>query len=119
MAIEIGPRALRLDIRKVVEELSDVLGTSSVALLGGVRDTRSVRGWMAGDYAPRDQQPLRFALQLVDILRTREKPDVIRAWFEGVNHLLEDENPLLVIARSSDATTKKALVSAARQFISE
>lgn len=117
MPATIEMRAVRLKIEDVVCELKAILGPRSVALLGGVRDTRSVRAWINGEYPPSNERALRFALQIADIIGSREERDVVRAWFEGTNHLLDDENPLLLIANRSDSN--KALLSAARQFISE
>lgn len=111
-------RAQRLPIRDVVKELADVLGIHMVAVIGGETSTRAVRAWRDGDYAPRADDELRLALQVVDVLATREAKDVIRAWFGGLNHLLDDENPALLIAK--EFTSKgKSVLNAARAFVSQ
>jgi len=107
----------RLGVTEVTSELVAVLGAPTVAILGDVQDTRSVRAWAKGEYPPDKEDNLRFALQVVYILQVREGPGTIRAWFAGMNDLLEDENPALLIGAGPDADTKKRILRAARHFV--
>ena len=52
-----------LPIRVVVAELVRILGTTDMAVLGGVNETRAVAQWMT-DREPQRQDALRFALVL-------------------------------------------------------
>ena len=76
-----------------------------------------MRAWAKREYATDNEDNLRFALQVVHILGTREASDTIRAWFAGMNDLLADENPALLIGAGPDANTKKRILGAARHFI--
>lgn len=111
-------RSQRMPIEDVVRDLVDVLGTHMVAVIGGGASTRAVRAWRDGEYEPRGKDALRLALRVADILATREKKDVIRAWFGGLNHLLNDENPALVISKRSGSASRSVLI-AARAFVSQ
>lgn len=123
MAIAVEPariRALTLTPIEVVRELTDILGSKVVALIGGVRDTRSVRAWLRDESPPTRIDALRLALRVADIIRTRDRDDVVRAWFGGTNQMLDSENPALFIAsRFEQHTDQKKVIDAARAFISE
>ena len=62
--------AMELPIADVVSELIDLLGATTVAVIGGVRETRAVQQWTNGR-EPQRQHVLRFALQLRDHGRRR------------------------------------------------
>lgn len=111
---------LRLDPPDLVRSLTETLGARLVALIGGAKDTRSVRSWSSGESAPRNLTRLQLAKQVIDVIATRDKADVIRAWFSGVNHYLDDENPALLIAHDGDnPVTAKRIIQAARAFVAE
>jgi hypothetical protein len=105
---------------ELVQELVSHLGAPLTALVGGVKDTRSVRQWMASDGSPRDAAlvRLRSALQIVDVLKLRFEDDVVKAWFTGMNPLLEDRSPILILADEDEASFT-AVLQAARRFVSE
>jgi hypothetical protein len=110
---------LRLPIKDVVSNLAHILGAPIVAVLGGAKSTRSVRQWMSGEVVPGQDGRLRVALSVVHILQTREKPDVIRAWFAGNDPHLDDKNPVVLLAEQDGAATRELVIAAARNFISE
>jgi hypothetical protein len=109
--------AFRIETPTLVKGLTDVLGARMVALIGGAKSTRSVRAWLAGDYAPDNLDQLRLAHQIVQILLERDQPDVVRAWFSGINEMLDDENPALLLAQQGDEpSVARRLMRAARAF---
>jgi hypothetical protein len=111
-------QSLRLEPKELTKNLTDILGARMVAFLGGAKSTRSVRGWIRGEYPPSQLDHLHLAKQLVDVILTRDEPDVVRAWFAGVNHLLDDQSPAVLLASHGDQSdTKRALIQAARAFI--
>jgi hypothetical protein len=111
-------RSQRIPIQQVVDELVDALGAPMVAVIAGEASTRAVRAWRNGEYQPKNGQvELRFALRIVDIIATRNEKDVIKAWFGGLNDLLNDQNPALLIA-SGDHAAMRDVLNAARAFIS-
>lgn len=105
---------------QLVRELAAVLGAPLVAVIAGVRDTRSVRQWMSNQSEPRDKAlvRLRTAMQIVDILRLSEEPDVIKAWFAGLNPLLDDQNPARLVGTGDEADWRR-VIHAARRYVSE
>ena len=56
-----------LPIREVVRELVQILGSTTVAAIGGVKETRAVQQWTV-DREPQRPHVLRFALQLALML---------------------------------------------------
>jgi len=62
---------MSLRIAQVVEELVELLGASTVAVIGGVNETRAVQQWIA----------------------TSGNPERARAWFAGSNPHLDDKCP--------------------------
>lgn len=114
------PRAMTLKSVEVVRELTGILGSKVVALIGGVKDTRSVRAWLRNDSPPSNLDALRLALRVADIIRTRDRDDVVRAWFGGTNQMLDGKNPALFVARHYEQyADQRKILDAARAFISE
>ena len=101
------------------KQLVEVLGAPLVAVLGGAKDTRSVRNWATGN-GPREDKVrrLRAAVQVVEVLQLRFEADMIRAWFTGMNPDLEDQSPLLILADEDDRRFQPVLL-AARRFAAE
>lgn len=110
--------ACRLPVPALVRELVEVLGSGVVAAVGNVRNTRSIYQWMSGEREPDRLDVLRFAVQLVFMMRAAGEGDpAIGAWFTGVNPRLGDEKPVSVLgANGLDAVSAK-IVDAARAFI--
>jgi hypothetical protein len=114
-------RLMHMTSPQLVRELVEMLGAPLTAMVAGVRDTRSVRQWMAAEdegHRPRERTlaRLRTALQVVEILiADRLQRDVIQAWFTGMNPLLEDRSPALVLADGADSEQPRVL-QAARRF---
>jgi hypothetical protein len=90
-----------------------------VAILGDVKSTRSVRQWVAGEVPPAQDSRLRSALQIADILLTREQPDVVRAWFAGNDPNLNDRNPIMYLIESNNNLKCEAVIAAARKFVTK
>jgi hypothetical protein len=111
-------RHLSLPAKDVVAELTNILGPKLVAVLGGANSTPTVRRWMAGEEACGKEDRLRTALEVVDILLTREQADVVRAWFVDQEPHLDDRSPLLVLAESDGTLARQSVIAAARAFIS-
>lgn len=114
-------RHVRMGTQEVVQALAAALGAPIVAVMAGVKDTRSVRFWIAGEKLPRGavDDRLRLALQTLDIILTRNERDVARAWFAGMEPELDDQAPAIVIAERDDPASRRAVLAAARRFIAE
>ena len=107
--------AISKPIRDVVRELDESLGTTMVAAIGGVSETRAVKRWMT-DREPQRPHVLRFALQLAWIICEKSDRHAARAWFQGVNPHLNDGVPLLLLRQRQLSEVQGPLMAAARAF---
>lgn len=102
-------------IEEVVRQLVDLLGLKTVAMIGGVGETRAVTQWMAGR-APQRPNVLRFALQVASMILNSRDIDVARAWFHGSNPHLGDRIPAVVLRDEPLDKAQVEIVTAARAF---
>jgi hypothetical protein len=113
--IESHERAMTLDMPDVVRELTDVLGLTTVALVGGVSETRAVQQWMEGR-EPQRGHVLRFALQLAQMMSLPGDGKLARSWFFGSNPQLSDAVPVYLLRDKPLAEIQAPLLAAARSF---
>jgi hypothetical protein len=104
-----------LPIRQVVRELVEILGSTTVAVIGGVKETRAVAQWMS-DREPQRPHVLRFALQIALMLTSRQDREFAQAWFHAANPRLSDRIPMLLLRDLSLDEVQHPLLSAARAF---
>ena len=107
--------AMRAPIAVVAGELTELLGATTVAVIGGVNETRAVQQWAAGR-EPQRAHVLRFALQLATMIATVADRDVARAWFHGTNPRLQDRTPMLLLRHEPLDQIQGPLMEAARVF---
>jgi hypothetical protein len=107
--------AISAPMSQVVRELVDLLGATTVAVIGGVGETRAVQQWMA-DRAPQRPNVLRFALQLAIMIGAGADTHVVRAWFAGGNPHLGDAAPLTLLRDEPLESIQGRLLLAARGF---
>lgn len=110
--------AMGLPLVMVVQRLVDLLGATSVAAIGGVRETRAVQQWMASEREPQRAHVLRFALQLALMISSLASRDMARAWFHGSNPHLDDEVPIVLLRDRPLESVQVQLMAAARSFAS-
>lgn len=108
-------RAVGQPISNAVANLQEVLGQRLTAVIAGTTDGKAVWQWAKGERRPHPQTEKRLpdAYQVARLLLEREAPEVVRAWFIGMNPELDDTAPALVIAEDP-----KLVLSAARAFLS-
>ena len=109
--------AMALPIAIVVEELVALLGATTVAVIGGVKETRAVQEWLT-ERAPQRPHVLRFALQLATMIAGPLDSEMARAWFHGSNPYLDDQVPMLMLRNQPLVEIQGPLVAAARAFAS-
>ena len=101
-------------IPEIVGRLRTVLGRDVLAVLVK-RTPRAVTRWVAGDAEPpaREEDLLRDAFQITQLLSEVEPDEVIRAWFMGMNPQPGEESPVEALreGRVRDA------MAAARAFV--
>lgn len=109
---------MSLPIGEVVSELVRILGATTVAVIGGVTETRAVQQWTAGR-EPHHQHVLRFALQIAMMLSNQDGDhEAVRAWFQGSNPRLDDAIPALLLRSEPLEKVQGPLMKAARAFAS-
>jgi hypothetical protein len=126
MAVQTPPRpelahaqAIRADFPEVVSALREVVGRGLVAYLGGVKETRAVNQWAAGDREPgaKVKARLRLALQIALMVADADGPRVAQAWFQGLNPQLDDRSPARVLRVGDLERDGQAVLGAARAFL--
>ncbi|HTZ55349.1 MAG TPA: hypothetical protein VMB20_09845 [Candidatus Acidoferrum sp.] len=114
-AVDAHERAMSLPIEQVVKELVTLLGLSTVAMIGGVGETRAVSQWGNGRN-PQRPNVLRFTLQIASMILDDSDPDIARAWFHGSNPHLRDRAPAVVLRDEPLAEVQGEIMAAARAF---
>ena len=113
--LEAHDRAMELPIAEVVGELVDLLGATTVAVIGGVTETRAVQQWMA-DREPQRPHVLRFALQIALMISSRADRKIAQAWFHGSNPRLDDRAPMMLLRAKDLDEVQSDMLEAARAF---
>ena len=108
--------AMSLPVGRVVGELVDILGATTVAIIGGVTETRAVHQWTTGR-EPHREHVLRFALQVARMIAEQaDGYEAVRAWFQGSNPMLDDGIPALLLRSEQLDKIQAPLMKAARAF---
>ncbi len=112
-------KATRLAFPQVVGQLSEILGPKLVAYIAGVTETRAVRRWTEEGRQARSnvQQRLRTALRLALFLRDYDSPEVVQAWFQGLNPQLNDRSPARMLREGNPEEVGPEVLAAARAFV--
>jgi hypothetical protein len=125
ISVEELPGATRQAHRQTVESsagdmarfLQDALGQKLVAYIANVSGARTVARWVAGERNPGQdsEERLRAAFYIFRLLSEVEGSHVVRAWFAGLNPLLEDTAPATAIREGR----AREAVAAAKAFVSD
>ena len=108
--------AMSLPIGRVVTELVEILGATTVAIIGGVTETRAVQQWTTGR-EPHRVHVLRFTLQIARMIAEESDGyEAVRAWFQGSNPMLDDAIPALLLRSEPLEKVQAPLMRAARAF---
>lgn len=113
--------ANRMTNAELVGALRPLLGDRLVAYLGQVKETRAVRGWADGTRqiaGPETVERLRIAYRIAGMICERDSPAVAQAWMQGLNPLLDDRAPALLLRDGDVGETGPMVLAAARQFVS-
>ncbi|WP_022891121.1 hypothetical protein [Agromyces subbeticus] len=113
-----------LPFSRVVEELRSILGARLVAYLGGVRETRTVRGWAEEDEAVESASAdvvrrLRSAHAAAVLVGERFDRPTTSSWFQGMNPSLGDHAPAWVLLHRPAAEAEAAVIQAAKAFLAD
>ena len=108
-------QAMSLPIAAIVRRLLELLDATTVAVIGGVQETRAVHSWL-GEREPQRPQVLRFALQLATMIASAGDAEFCKAWFHGSNPHLDDRVPMLMLRDLPLTDIQRELLVAARIF---
>lgn len=102
--------ASRGSIAEIAGYLQSILGPTLASVTLGIKDAKAIGQWAKSQRQPRPAQEkvLRETYQVVNYLAQIEEPDVIRAWFMGMNPDLDDQSPALVMRSDPGAVLKAA-----------
>jgi hypothetical protein len=114
-AQEAHENAMLLPIESVVRELVDLLGLTTVAVIGGVKETRAVNQWMEGR-EPQRPHVLRFALQVASMISTVADRSIAQAWFQGSNPHLDGRSPAVLLYNRPSPEVQRQILAAAELF---
>ncbi|MDB5243847.1 MAG: hypothetical protein JWP57_4473 [Spirosoma sp.] len=109
---------MSLDTPALVQALTSLLGARLVAYIGSVKETRAVRQWAAKERTPSPEviKRLRDAYQIARMLNNTNPPEVIQAWFQGMNPHLEDLPPARLLRDGESHQAALRVLTAARTF---
>lgn len=113
--------SIRLPLAEVVARLRGILGARLVAYLGSVQETRAVRQWADGLREPSSDvaSRLRTAYHAVALLSDKDSPEVVQAWFQGMNPRMGDVSPARMLREAELDQAGPQVLAAARAFIAE
>jgi hypothetical protein len=108
----------KLGIHEVVRRLNRHLGATLVATLSGSKDPKAPYRWAREDgNTPSESasQRLRAAHRIWTVLADAEGEHTTRAWFVGLNPLLEEDSPVMALREGHI----KEVISAADMFLAD
>lgn len=116
--LEAHRQAITLPFPKLVSQLAAIIGRKLSAYIAGVKDVRTVDGWIKGSAPYRDaEERLRLAFQVVRTLSDHDSPRIVQAWLAGVNPELGDRIPLRLLREGDLSVVGPEVMAAARAFI--
>src|SRR5438270_6020719 len=116
--IQAHQEASLLTFAEIVSRLSEIVGKKLIAYVAGVKDVRTVEGWINGAGPQKEADPrLRLMFQVVRMLTLAETKPIIQAWLMGVNPILGDRVPIRVLREGDLAEVGPEIMGAARAFL--
>lgn len=116
--LEAHREAITLPFPELVSRLVGSIGRKLSAYVGGVKDVRTVDGWIQGKAPYGDaEERLRLAFQVVRTLVDHDPPRIVQAWLTGVNPELGDRIPLRLLREGDLNIVGSEVMAAARAFI--
>jgi hypothetical protein len=112
-------QAVRTPIADVASYVQELLGQKWTAYLAGVSDAKAVGKWAKGTRKPQpdSERKLRDAFQIAVLISLVDDEPTARAWFSGMNPVLDHRAPAWVIANFDDGGDRA--MEAALAFVSQ
>lgn len=103
-----------VELTSIVNFLAENLGKKLMALTIDV-SVRTLDRWIASESSPgfEQEQRLRHAFQVFQLVQTVEAAPTVRAWFMGMNPQLDDLSPAEAIGEGH----AREVLAAARAFV--
>lgn len=114
--VEIEREAYQLPVEAIASKLAELAGVFVTGTVGGVKNERTVRHWIAADSRPDREPQLRFAYRIARMIASSCGPTVVQSWFKGANSSLADRAPALLLRDDFSEATQKAILNAARRL---
>jgi hypothetical protein len=97
-------QAMRSPVADVAAYVQGLLGQQWTAYLAGVADAKAVGKWARGTRRPQptSERRLRDAYQIALLIAMVDDEETARAWFSGMNPVLDHRAPVWVIANLED-----------------
>ncbi len=116
--LEAHREAISLPFPELVSRLTGFIGRKLSAYIAGVKDVRTVEGWMKGNTPYGDaEERLRLAFQVVRTLIDHDSARIVQAWLTGVNPELGDRIPMRLLREGDLNIVGPEVMAAARAFI--
>lgn len=111
-------QAMEAPFSEVARKLEQLLSRRLTAVIAGVKEGKTIARWAAGETvdARGDEKVLRLrtAYQIaLMLLQTSDSPQIVKAWFMGLNPQLGDVSPAEAIREGRLQDT----LAAARAFV--
>jgi len=116
--LEAHRQAISLPFPELVSRLAALIGRKLTAYVAGVKDVRTVDGWIHGNASYRDVEPrVRLTFQVVRTLSDHDSQRIVQAWLTGVNPELGDRVPLRLLREGDLNVIGPDVMAAVRAFI--
>lgn len=100
---DVHRKATITPINEITRKLEQVLSRRLTAVIAGVKDGKTIARWASDDTTEiqyNKEQRLRMTFQIVLLLLgSQDSPQMVKAWFIGLNPQLGDESPAEVIRK--------------------
>lgn len=98
--------------------MAALIGRKLTAYVAGVKDVRTVDGWIRGNAAYGEaESSLRLRFQVVRTLSDHDSPRLVQAWLTGVNPELGDRISLRLLREGDLNIVGPDVMAAVRAFI--
>lgn len=91
-------QAVQVPVNELASSLQDLLTRQLTTHVAGVKDGKTVTRWVNGEITDirnfEVEQRLRTAYEIAQLLLLSEEPSIVKAWFIGLNPLLNDSSPV-------------------------
>jgi hypothetical protein len=114
--VEAHRRATSASPAEMATYLASLLGQHLTAMIAGLDNPKTVGRWMRGQAPhPAHARRLRDAYQIAQLLELGESRQTAQSWFIGMNPILADRAPALVLADDEQSAPK--VMQAARAYL--